>query len=271
MKTKRTGKLSNKIFCLILAIVMLFAMSMQIALAYEEGPLIDYDFIPETGEVIIGFTTVGDSTNMRCDFTGTAAVWYWADGTTTSAVSGTSFTKSGLGDGVHQNYLTISNGSGLTRFGAGNAGQGHIVTISGLQSCPNMEILYAYQENSLTSIGDTSTTAVREYHLMGTSITAEELDGIFADAVGSEVEFGTLWADTSGTTASDNDKAALEYDGWALNIPAWQSQTPTLPPSADEARIDFITNGNLTNMRCDFAQTATAVWHWSDGTTTAAV
>ncbi len=238
----------------------------------------DFQYVgtPANSEIRIDFLTIGDSTNMQCDFNADAtAVWHWADGTTTDAVSGSSVTKSGLGVGTHQNYLTISDSAALTRFGAGNAGQGNLVSINGLQNCPNLAILFAYQEDSLTSIGDTSTTMTREYHLMNTSLSATELDGIFADAVASGVQNGILWADNSGTSVSDSDKATLQARGWTLNIPAWTPQTPITPTipttSPDEIRIDFITNGNTTNMRCDFNADATAVWHWADGTTMSAI
>ncbi|WP_010680984.1 hypothetical protein [Acetivibrio cellulolyticus] len=279
MKTKGMGQFSNKMIYVVLAFAMLFAIFIQNALACDEGPLAEYD-TQTTGEVRIDFATTGNSTNMRCDFDGAAtAVWHWADGTTTTAVSGVAVSKIGLGTGAHLNYLTISNGSALTRFGAANAGYGHLVLVSGLQNCPNMAILYAYQENSLTSIGNTSSAAIREYHLMNTSISAAELDGIFADAVESEVQGGILWADTSGTSASDADKTTLQARGWTLSIPAWTPQTPaptptvtsTIPTSTNEVRINFSTTGDSTNMRCDFDGAATAVWHWADGTTTAAV
>ncbi|HEX9060380.1 MAG TPA: dockerin type I repeat-containing protein, partial [Clostridia bacterium] len=182
--------------------------------------------VPTDG-VRIDFATAGDSTNMRCDFDVAAAVvWHWADGTTAAAISGAPITKDGLGAGTHQNYLTVSNSSLLTRFGAGNAGEGHLVSISGLQNCSNMAILYAYQENSLISIGDTDTTKVREYHLMGTRLSVAQLDGVFTNAAASGVQGGTLWADNSGTSASNRDKETLKTRGWTLNIPAWTPQTP---------------------------------------------
>ncbi len=171
----------------------------------------------ETGEARIDFITTGDSTNMCCYFTELAtAVWHWADGTTTDAVSGASILKNGLGDGAHQNYLTISNGSALTRFGSGNAGDGHLVSISGLQNCPELSIVYAYLESSLTSIGDTSTTEVDEYHLMGTQLSAAQMDGIFADAVATGVQNGTIYGNNSGTAQSDADKSTLRARGWTI-------------------------------------------------------
>ncbi|KNY28326.1 PKD domain-containing protein [Pseudobacteroides cellulosolvens] len=277
MKTKRFGEFSNKMLCILVVLfTIMFGVFTQYALADEKNSLTEYDVTSPTRQVRIDFITAGDSTNMRCDFARAAtAVWHWADGTTTAAVSGEPITKSGLGDGAHLNYLTVSNGSALTRFGAGNAGRGHLVLISGLQNCPNMKILYAYQENSLTAIGNTSSTIIREYHLAGTSISAAELDGIFADAVASGVRGGILWASKSGTPSSDADKLALQERGWTLYIPAWIPQTPrpipTLPTSTGEVRIDFATIGDSTNMRCDFANTSTALWHWADGTTTAAI
>ncbi len=239
-----------------------------IATYYNNLLLKDFQYTAPS-EIRIDFVTTGDTTNMRCDFNSSAtAVWHWSDGTTTNAVSGSSTTKSGLDAGTHQNYLTISDSSALTRFGAANAGDGNLVSVSGLQNYSNLQILYAYQENALTSIGDTSTALIREYHLANTNISAVELDGIFADAVASGVNSGTLWADNSGTSVSDTAKTTLQSRGWTLNIPAW---TPQIPTTLDSVRIDFVTIGTATNMRCDFNSSATAVWHWSDGTTTNAV
>ena len=228
-----------------------------------------YDVPIPTGAVRIDFTTVGDSTNMSCEFDSVAtAVWHWSDGTTSAAITGEAVTKSGLGAGNHQSFLTISNGSALTRFGAGSAGQGHLVSISGLQNCPNVAVLFAYRENSLISIGETSPTKIREYHLMNTSLSAIQMDEIFADAVASGVQGGILWGDISGTSASDANKSTLQSMGWTLNIPAW---TPQIPTPTGTVRIDFTTVGDSTNMSCEFDATATAVWHWSDGTTSAAI
>lgn len=226
-------------------------------------------------EIRIYFVTTGDAANMRCDFNSSAtAQWHWADGTTTNAVSGSAANKSGLGEGTHQNYLTVSDSSALTRFGAANAGQGNLVSISGLQNYPNLAILYAYQESSLTSIDDTSTALIREYHLMNTSISAAELDGIFADAVASGVHNGTLWADSSGTSVSDADKTTLQSRGWNLNIPAWTPQTPTNPetpeiPSTTGGAITFITEGRSFSPYIQVAENAQITWTFADGTTSA--
>ncbi len=120
----------------------------QSALVYGDVITID--------EVRIDFTTTGDDTMMRCDFdSGSTAVWHWADGTTVDASSGSTITKDGLGDGNHDNYLIISDGAALTRFGAGSSSRGNLVTIDGLDNCENLDILYAYLENDLNDIGET--------------------------------------------------------------------------------------------------------------------
>lgn len=59
----------------------------------------------------------------------------------------------------------------------------------------------------------------------------------------------------------------MTADELLFNLPAM------VTAFSGEQRLDFSTEGDATNMLCDFVQsdTTTAVWHWSDGTTTAAV
>ncbi|MBN1524511.1 MAG: hypothetical protein JW904_08515 [Spirochaetales bacterium] len=172
-----------------------------------------------TGAATVSFSTTGDTTTMLVGFDGSPdAVWHWSDGTTSAAVSGQSVVKSGLGPGTHSHSLEVSNGAALTRFGAASGGGlGNLVTISGLEACSYLEIVYAYNESALVSIGDTGTTRIREYHLMGSAISAAEMDGIFADAVATTVVNGTIWAPNAGTSGSDADRATLAARGWSLS------------------------------------------------------
>ncbi|MHC1725972.1 MAG: hypothetical protein AB9866_08210 [Syntrophobacteraceae bacterium] len=173
---------------------------------------------PSNGEQRIDFSTSGDQTVMRCDFgrAGTTAVWHWSDGTTTGAVSGECVTKTGLGAGAHDHYLMISDGAALTRFGAcDGGGAGHLTAMPGFENFPSMRILYAYNEDGLTSLGRTNVTRMREYHLLGTALSALALDQVFADAVASNVAGGTIWS-ASGTAASEADRAVLLARGWSL-------------------------------------------------------
>lgn len=171
------------------------------------------------GETRIDFRTGGDTTGMRCDFRGTetTATWHWSDGTTSAAVSGADAVKSGLGDGNHDHYLIISNGAALTRFGAaGGGGNGHLASITGFEKCTHLGVLYAYNESSLSALGRLNTTLTKEYHLMGTALSAAAMDQIFADAVATTVTSGTMWCNNQGTAASDADRAKLVSRGWSL-------------------------------------------------------
>jgi hypothetical protein len=183
------------------------------------------DFYPpppaNTGPATIAFVTNGENTVMRADFTGGAtASWIWSDGSTTPAVSGQNVTRSGLGTGNHSHTLTIDNGAALTRFGAGGGGaQGNLVNISGLERCTYLTVLYVYNESGLAAIGRTNTTRLREYHLLGTALSALAMDQVFADAVASGANNGIIWAPNHGTSASDADRAVLVSParGWTIN------------------------------------------------------
>jgi len=127
-----------------------------------------------------------------------------------------------------------------------------------------MDLLYVYLENALTDIGETENTLIREYHLMGTDLSEIQMDAVFADAVANGVSNGRMYSDNAGTYSSNDDKQTLVDRGWYMSMPDW----PEAPNK--EVRIDFTTTGDTTMMRCDFDTTATAVWHWADGTTTEA-
>jgi hypothetical protein len=177
-----------------------------------------YPLQPDNGQQRVDFSTSGNETEMQCDFggVGTTAEWHWSDGTTAPAASGGGVVKTGLGGGVHAHYLIIANGAALTRFGSSSGGAGHLTAMSGFENCPSLRVLYAYNEAGLTSLGHTNATRTREYHLMGTGLSATAMDQVFADAVASNVVGGTIWGSTGGTAASDTDRAELLSRGWTL-------------------------------------------------------
>ncbi|WP_428561426.1 MAG: hypothetical protein ACP59X_18920 [Solidesulfovibrio sp. DCME] len=119
--------------------------------------------LPNNGAQRVDFSTNGTNTTMRCDFRGsdTVAVWHWSDGTSTPAESGQTVIKDGLEEGTHAHYLSISNGAALLRFGAGEAGAGGLVSMTGFANTPALRILYAYQESQLVSLGRTNATRLR--------------------------------------------------------------------------------------------------------------
>lgn len=173
---------------------------------------------PDTGPTRIDVVTRGDETHLRADFDpGATAVWHWADGTTTPAASGATATRTGLGPGDHASWLMVSNGAALSRFGgADGGGQGHLVSIAGLEQAPALTVLYAYNESALTHLDRTHGTRTREYHLWGTALDAAAIDQVLADAVASKVRSGVIWC-APGTAASAAARQALIERGWTLN------------------------------------------------------
>jgi hypothetical protein len=173
----------------------------------------------ETGEARIDFTTNGDATNMRCDFSGSpACTWHWSDGSTSTGISGGNVNKTGLGAGNHNHYFIISNGAALTRFGAAQGGgNGHLVSISNFTNSPLLRVIYVYNEALLTSLGRTNLTKTREYHLMGTGLSTAVMDQVFEDTVSTNVLNGIIYCANLGTSASDVNRSVLINRGWQLN------------------------------------------------------
>ncbi len=169
----------------------------------------------------IDFTTRGDGTQMRCDFYGgITAIWHWSSGDTTVAQTGQTAAVTGLGAGDHAGWLEVSDRTRLTRFGAADGGgRSHLISITGLDQAPSLDILYAYAEADLATLSATNATVVREYHLAGTGLTTERVDQLFADAVATNVWNGHIWAPSLGTPASGPDRATLQARGWTIE--AW--------------------------------------------------
>lgn len=173
---------------------------------------------PDTGPARFDFVVRGDATRLRADFDpGATATWHWPDGTTTPAASGETAARAGLGQGQHAGWLSVSNGAALTRLGAADGGgQGHLMSLTGLAQAPALAVLYLYNEQALTTLDATGRTRVREYHLLGTALSAARRDQVLADAVASAVRGGTLWC-ARGTAAADADRQLLTQRGWTLN------------------------------------------------------
>ncbi|HPM81025.1 MAG TPA: hypothetical protein PLF81_10010 [Candidatus Anammoximicrobium sp.] len=62
----------------------------------------------------------------------------------------------------------------------------------------------------------------------------------------------------------------LAAKGWTI-VAEQLTRQPPPPPDTGKLRIDFITRGDGTNLRCDLAGSATGTWYWSDGTSSPAV
>jgi hypothetical protein len=113
--------------------------------------------------------------------------------------------------------LLVSNGASLTRFGAAyGGGRGKLVSISDFINLPTLKVLYTYNESLFSMLGRTNTTRIEDYHLIGTNLSKEAMNQVFADAVLSGVLNGTIWYPNLGTQASDADRAILIARGWTL-------------------------------------------------------
>jgi hypothetical protein len=62
----------------------------------------------------------------------------------------------------------------------------------------------------------------------------------------------------------------LAAKGWTI-VAAKLTRQPPPPPDTGKIRIDFITRGDATNLRCDLTESASATWHWSDSTNSPAI
>ena len=51
---------------------------------------------------------------------------------------------------------------------------------------------------------------------MNTQLSTIEMDRIFASAVATGVQSGTIWGNNSGTAASDGNKTILRARGWTI-------------------------------------------------------
>jgi hypothetical protein len=139
--------------------------------------------------------------------------------------------------------------------------------------------IVSFQGNRLSSIDVSGCVQITELHLAHNALDAAQLDALLAamdsiartrSAVSPDL---TLLVDIRGNaTPGDAGRAhavSLAAKGWTVMAEGWTEEPPP-PPDTGETRIDFTTAGDATSMRCDFRSPATATWHWSDGTESAA-
>lgn len=139
----------------------------------------------------------------------------------------------------------------------------------------------SFRSNLLSTVNITGCAQITELYLENNQFGAATLDTLLAtlDALGrSENNLpagGQLRADLRGNATPSatglNHAQALAGKGWTVWVEGHTYEP--LEPFNGEQRLDFSTNGEATSMQCNFGRTdtTTAVWHWSDGTTTAAV
>jgi hypothetical protein len=148
-----------------------------------------------------------------------------------------------------------------------------------LQNVANTATVHL-RRNSLTSVDITGCRQLTEIDLQDNQLTSAALDALLADldALGRNVdntpEGVSLLADIRGNATPGPDGYAhaesLSGKGWTVAANGWTLE-PQLPDNGEQ-RIDFVTSGDTTSMRCDFrGEDTVAAWHWSDGTSTAAV
>jgi hypothetical protein len=154
------------------------------------------------------------------------------------------------------------------------------VDLSGALANSDAEAFVAFNRNNLTSINITGCSQITQLYLENNNFDSASLDTVLAtlDALGRNENTlapgAQLRVDLRGNaTPSATGYAhalSLAGKGWTVLAEGWTVEP--LQPFNGEQRLDFSTNGEATSMRCDFgrALTNTAVWHWSDGTTTAA-
>jgi hypothetical protein len=139
----------------------------------------------------------------------------------------------------------------------------------------------SFRSNNLSAINITGCSQITELYLESNLLEAATLDTLLAtlDTLGrSESNLGPgglLRVDMRGNATPSAEglvhAQALAAKGWTVYVEGHTYEP--LEPSNGVQRLDFSTNGDATSMRVDFgrADSTTAVWHWSDSTTTAAV
>lgn len=136
-----------------------------------------------------------------------------------------------------------------------------------------------FAHNQLRSLTIAGCVQITELTLEHNRLSAGQLDSLLTtlDALGrsraNTAPDTPLRVDLRGNaTPGPAGRAAaanLAAKGWTIVAEGW-TQRPPPPPDTGEARIDFITRGPVTRLRCDFSAPATATWHWSDGTSSPA-
>jgi hypothetical protein len=158
-----------------------------------------------------------------------------------------------LGDGNHYTALDLS-GSLRNRRATG--------TVS-------------FRGNQLARVDITGCVQLTELTLENNRLDAAHVDAILAalDRLGRSRadtdRHATLKVDLRGNappgTAGRAAAAQLAAKGWTVVAESVVRQPPP-PPDIGQIRIDFVTRGNATALRCDLTGDATGTWHWSDGT-----
>ena len=162
-----------------------------------------------------------------------------------------------LADGNHYTSLDLS---GSLRNGAASG------TVS-------------FRGNRLSQINITGCVQITELTVENNRLEAAQVDGLLTtlDRLGrSRADTDPhvpLKVDLRGNAppgeAGRAAAARLAAKGWTV-VAESLTREPPPPPDTGKIRIDFVTRGDATTLRCDLTGSATATWHWSDGTTSPA-
>lgn len=188
-------------------------------------------------------------------------------------------------------YIWNDNQAGALRLPATNpisevyilADDNHYtsVDLSGALANAALRGMVSLRNNNLSAISLTGCRQITELYLENNLFDSATLDTLLGtlDALGrSESTIGPggqLLADLRGNatpgTTGYNYALSLAGKGWTVAAEGWIVE-PLQPPNGVQ-RLDFSTDGEVTSMQVNFGRvaTTTAVWHWSDGTTTNAV
>jgi hypothetical protein len=137
----------------------------------------------------------------------------------------------------------------------------------------------SFRNNQLASLTITGCVQITEMNLEQNRLSAGQIESLLAtlDGLGRSRDNSDpgapLRVDLRGnaglSSAAQATAAKLAAKGWTIVAEDMTAQPPP-PPDTGEVRIDFVTRGPATRLRCDFSIPATATWHWSDGTTSPA-
>lgn len=134
------------------------------------------------------------------------------------------------------------------------------------------------RNNALSAVDITGCAQITALHLENNALPSGQLDTLLAtlDALGrstDDPDAGFI-VDIRGNAdpgpVGYGHAERLAAKGWTVAATSW-TLYPAGPADNGEQRLAFTTTGDDASLRCDFLNTATAVWQWSDGTTTAAV
>jgi hypothetical protein len=191
---------------------------------------------------------------------------------------------------ISELFIWNDNQSGTLRIPASHPTMGvslqgdgnHYSTLDlhGALQNPGSSAAVSFRNNQLSSVNLTGCTQITELFLENNQLSADAADSILAtlDGLGRDRASSGPWASLMINLSGNAAPSSTGYDhavslaakGWTITATGW-TLTPTPPPDTGAARIDFSTEGDATSLRCDFVGTPTATWHWSDGSTSAAV